>query len=65
MKIFSLEVVDAEENEYPTLAQAAASSGLYLASLLFLGVGFVAVLFNEEGRAMHDLLSGTIVVRQF
>jgi len=65
MKIFSLEVVDAEENEYPTLAQAAASSGLYLASLLFLGVGFIAVLFNEEGRAMHDLLSGTIVVRQF
>jgi len=65
MKIFSLEVVDAEENEYPTLAQAAASSGLYLASLLFLGVGFVAVLFNEERRALHDLLSGTIVVRQF
>jgi len=65
MKIFSLEVVDAEENQYPTLQQAAIHSSLYIGSLAFLGAGFVTMFFNEEKRAAHDLLSGTIVVRQF
>lgn len=65
MRIFSLEVVDAEENEYPTLQQAAVHSSIYLASLALGGVGFITMLFNEEKRAIHDLLSGTIVVRQF
>ena len=65
MKIFSLEVVDAEENQYPSLQQAAIHSSLYIGSLAFLGAGFVTMFFNEEKRAAHDLLSGTIVVRQF
>gem|GEM_PF-530912 len=65
MRLFSLEIVDAEENEYPTLHQAAVSSSLYLVSLLFAGAGFVTIFFNEEKRAVHDLMSGTIVVREF
>jgi uncharacterized RDD family membrane protein YckC len=65
MKIFGLEIVDADENEYPTLAQAAVNSALYLGSLGLAGLGFIAMLFNEERRALHDLMSGTIVVRQF
>ena len=65
MRIFSLEVVDAEENEYPTLQQAAVHSSIYLASLALGGIGFITMLFNEEKRAIHDLLSGTIVVRNF
>ncbi len=65
MRIFSLEVVDAEENQYPTMQQAAIHSSLYIGSLAFLGAGFVTMFFNEEKRAAHDLLSGTIVVRQF
>lgn len=65
MKIFGLEIVDAEENEYPTLSQAAVNSALFLGSLVTLGAGFVVMLFNEERRAFHDLMSGTIVVRQF
>ncbi len=65
MKLFSLELVDAVENEYPTLRQAAVNSGIFLISTLFAGVGFLTVFFNEEKRALHDLLSGTILVREF
>lgn len=65
MRIFSLEIVDAEENEYPTIHQAAVHSSIYLATLALGGLGFITVLFNEEKRAIHDLLSGTIIVREF
>jgi uncharacterized RDD family membrane protein YckC len=65
MRLFSLELVDAEENQYPTIHQAAVSSSLYILSLLFGGIGFISVFFNEEKRAIHDLLSGTIIVREF
>ena len=65
MRLFSLELVDATENEYPTLQQAAVNSSVFLLSLGFLGAGFLTVLFNEEKRAVHDLLSGTILVRDF
>lgn len=65
MRLFSLELVDAEENEYPTLHQAAVNSALYILSLALGGAGFLTVFFNEEKRAAHDLLSGTIIVREF
>ena len=64
MKIFSLELVDAEQSEYPTLHQAAVSSSVYLLSLAFGGLGFIPMLFNEEKRAAHDLVSGTILIRE-
>jgi uncharacterized RDD family membrane protein YckC len=64
MRLFSLELVDVEENAYPTLHQAAVSSAVYLLSLAFAGVGFVPVFFNEERRAAHDILSGTILIRE-
>lgn len=35
----------------------------YLASLLTLGVGFLVAAFSREGRALHDLIAGTVVVR--
>ncbi len=65
MRLFSLELVDAVENEYPTLNQAAVSSSVYILSLFFAGAGFLTLFFNEEKRALHDLLSGTILVRDF
>jgi uncharacterized RDD family membrane protein YckC len=36
----------------------------YLASLLTLGVGFLFAAFSREGRALHDLVAGTVVVRE-
>lgn len=65
MRLFSLELVDAVENEYPTLRQAAVNSCVFLISLVFGGAGFLTAYFNEERRALHDLLSGTILVREF
>ena len=64
MRLFSLELIDIEENDYPTFHQAAVNSAVYLLSLLFGGIGFLTVPFNEEKRAVHDLVSGTIVVRE-
>lgn len=34
----------------------------YLGSGLLLGVGFFAMLFNEEKRGFHDMISNTIVI---
>jgi uncharacterized RDD family membrane protein YckC len=64
MRIFSLEIVDAEENAYPTLHQAAVNSAVFILSTALGGVGFLPVFFNEERRAAHDLLSGTIMIRE-
>jgi uncharacterized RDD family membrane protein YckC len=36
----------------------------YLASLLTLGLGFLLAVFDAEGRALHDRIAGTIVVRE-
>lgn len=65
MKLFSLEVVDIEGEEYPTVHQAAVSTSVYLLSLALGGLGFLTVLLNDEKRAAHDLVSRTIVVKEF
>jgi len=65
MKLFSLEIIDAEENELPTLHQAAVNSSVYLLTLLFGGVGFLSIFFNEERRTLHDMLSGTLLIREY
>ncbi len=65
MRLFSLELVDAFENEYPTLQQAAINAAVYLITLPLAGAGFLTMFYNEENRALHDLLSGTIQVREF
>jgi len=35
----------------------------YPLTILTLGVGFLLAAFNAEGRALHDFLAGTVVVR--
>lgn len=64
MNLFSLELVDIEGEDYPTFHQAAVSSSVYLLSLAFGGLGFLTVPFNDEKRAVHDLVSRTIIVRE-
>ncbi len=65
MRLLSLELVDVEENAYPTMHQAAVSSAVFLLSLTFAGIGFLPMFFNEERRAAHDILSGTILIREY
>lgn len=64
MKIFALETIDIEENDYPTFHQAAVSSSVYLVSLALGGIGFLPALFNTDRRTAPDLLSGTVIVRE-
>ena len=64
MRIFALELIDIENEDYPTFHQAAVSSSVYLLSLATGGVGFLAVPFNEDHRAVHDIVSGTMVVKE-
>lgn len=35
----------------------------YPLTILTLGLGFLIAAFNSEGRALHDLLAGTVLVR--
>jgi uncharacterized RDD family membrane protein YckC len=65
MRMFGLELVDANENDYPTFHQAAVHSAVFLLSLPFFGAGFLPMIFNEEQRAAHDLAAGTIIVTEF
>ena len=64
MWMFSLELIDAEHNSYPTAHQAAVHSAVYVLSLALLGLGFVTIAFDEEKRAVHDIISGTLLVKQ-
>jgi uncharacterized RDD family membrane protein YckC len=64
MRLFSLEVINAEDDDFPSFNQSAISSSVYLLSLALGGIGFIAMFFNDDRRAAHDLLSGTIVVRE-
>lgn len=36
----------------------------YTLSFLTLGLGFVIAAFNQQGRGLHDLIAGTVVVRE-
>jgi uncharacterized RDD family membrane protein YckC len=65
MRMFGLELIDAEENDYPTFHQAAVHSAVFLLTLPFLGAGFLPMVFNEEQRGAHDLAAGTIIVAEF
>lgn len=64
MHLFSLELVDIEENDYPTFHQAAVNSSVYLLSLALGGLGFLTIFFTDEKRAVHDIVSNTIVVKE-
>ncbi len=64
MRIFSLELIDADENAYPTVHQAAVNSAVYLLSMALGGVGFLTIPFTDEKRAAHDIISGTVLVRE-
>ena len=65
MTLFSLEMVDVEENAYPTLHQAAVNSAAFILSIAFAGLGFLPIFLNEERRGVADLLAGTIMVREY
>jgi uncharacterized RDD family membrane protein YckC len=64
MSLCSLHAVDARKACVPTTGQCARRALVYMLSLATLGLGLLYSLFDAEGRAAHDILSGTVVVRQ-
>lgn len=63
-RMFSLYSIDADTGELPTLEQSTKSAAAYLASLATFGVPLLTVFLSPEKRALHDLFSGTIVVKE-
>lgn len=37
----------------------------YPVSLVFLGIGFLIAIFVPNGRALHDFIAGTVVIREY
>jgi len=64
MALCSLRAVDSRTALVPTTGQCARRALAYILSLATLGLGIVYSVFDAEGRTAHDLLSGTVVVRQ-
>jgi uncharacterized RDD family membrane protein YckC len=64
MSLASLRAVDADTGLPPTTKQSVGRAILYVVSFITLGLGFLYALFDAEGRAVHDYLSGTAVVRE-
>jgi uncharacterized RDD family membrane protein YckC len=64
MRLLSLHTVDAETALSPTTRQSVRRALVYMLSLVTFGLGLIYSLFDAEGRAAHDHLSGTVVVRE-
>jgi uncharacterized RDD family membrane protein YckC len=62
MSVVSLRTVDAVTGAAPTTGQCIRRALAYMLSLATLGLGLLYALFDAEGRAAHDHLSGTIVI---
>jgi uncharacterized RDD family membrane protein YckC len=64
MRLCAFHVVDARKASVPTTGQCARRALVYMLSLAAGGLGILYSLFDAEGRTVHDILSGTVVVRK-
>lgn len=64
MATLSLRVADAETGESPSVGQSTGRAFLFLLSVAAAFLPFLYTLFDAEGRALHDRISGTIIVRE-
>jgi uncharacterized RDD family membrane protein YckC len=64
MSLVGLHAVDARKACVPSTGQCMRRAVVYMLSLATFGLGLLYSLFDAEGRTVHDLLSGTVVVRK-
>lgn len=62
-RVLGLEVVG-NDGRRPSPRRAVARAALTLLSFALLGLGCLLALFTRSGRALHDLLAGTVVVER-
>jgi uncharacterized RDD family membrane protein YckC len=63
-RLFSLRTVHAEDGSAATILEAMLNTLAYLLTLALAGIGLIAILLSTERRAVHDWLSGTVVIRE-
>ncbi len=63
MSLVALRTVDATTGSTPTTGQCIRRAIGFMLALATGGLGLLYALFDAKGRALHDLLSGTITVR--
>ncbi len=64
MAILSLRVADDTDGYSPTFLQSCKRAIIFMLSVCALGLPFLYALFDAEGRALHDKITGTIVIRE-
>jgi uncharacterized RDD family membrane protein YckC len=64
MSLVALRTVDADTGRAPTTGQCARRAIGFMLTLATGGLGLISALFNPNGRALQDYLSGTINVRE-
>ncbi|ATC94942.1 RDD family protein [Pseudoalteromonas tunicata] len=62
--VMNTKVVDANTGLNISTSQALLRYISYFISALPLGLGFIWILIDEQNRAWHDLIAGTVVVKQ-
>jgi uncharacterized RDD family membrane protein YckC len=62
--VFRLRTVHAEDGSAATVFEAMLNSLGYLTGLALAGLGLISILLSTERRAFHDLIAGTVVIRQ-
>ena len=60
--VTGLRIVSADGTAPTLAAMAFRQTGGYFLTLASAGIGFLVSFFNREGRALHDYLTGTIVI---
>jgi uncharacterized RDD family membrane protein YckC len=63
MRMFSMRTIDIRTNLIPTGGQSLKRAFGYIFSLIPLGLGLLYALIDPDGRAIHDRVSKTAVVR--
>ena len=62
MAIFGVQVVRADDGGDVSERKAALRTLVFPLSFLFLGLGFLGILFGDRRRALHDVIAGTTVI---
>jgi len=62
--LFSMKILSHDNLEKPTIIQYIVRLSCYPISILPLGLGIFYILVNKKRRALHDIISGTIVVSE-
>lgn len=65
MMFVGTHVINNNNGAHPSIFQAALRGVGYMLCIALLGLGFGWIIFDREKRGLHDIVSGTLVVRDY